>query len=76
MALGGGNPAGGLNSAAVRHVVVLERQRVGDQPSLGVVWGELRQVPFMNPSVYPDTSHAKSRRCLVDFFPIHAPKTP
>lgn len=40
MALGGGTPLGGVDGAAVRHVVVLERQRVGHQPTLGVVWGE------------------------------------
>lgn len=40
MALGGGTAVGGVDGAAVRHVVVLERQRVGHQPTLGVVWGE------------------------------------
>lgn len=40
MALGGGTPVDGLDGAVVRHVVVLERQQVGHDPALGVVWGE------------------------------------
>lgn len=40
MARGGGTPVNGLNGAAVRHLVLLEHQRMGNQVTLGVVWGE------------------------------------
>lgn len=40
MAPCGGAPADSLDGAAVWHVVVLERQRVGDPAPLGVVRGK------------------------------------